>query len=57
VAFIDVDSISVTAAGTSPVIAIYDFVDAPNPTTFKVLLYNTSGSRVSGTFSWTARGV
>ena len=57
VAFIDVDSISVTAAGTSPVIAIYDFVDVPNPTTFKVLLYNTSGSRVSGTFSWTARGV
>jgi hypothetical protein len=57
VAFIDVDSISVTAAGTSPVIAIYDFVDVANPTTFKVLLYNTSGSRVSGTFSWTARGV
>jgi predicted phage tail protein len=55
--FIDVDSLSVTAAGTSAVIAIYDFVDVPNPTSFKVLLYNTSGARVSGAFSWSARGV
>jgi hypothetical protein len=55
--FIDVDSISVSAGGTSPVIAIYDFVDVPNPTSFKVLLYNTSGTRLSGAFSWSARGV
>ena len=55
--FIDVDSISVTPANTTAVIAVYDFVDAPNPTTFKVLLFNTSGTRVSGSFSWTARGV
>jgi predicted phage tail protein len=54
--FIDVDSISVTPSGTTPVIAIYDFVDVPNPTSFKVLLYNTSGVRVSGAFSWSARG-
>ena len=57
VPFVDVDSISVTASGTAAVIAIYDFVDVPYPTTFKVLLYNTSGSRVSGGFSWSARGV
>ena len=55
--FIDVNSIQVTAAGSSPIIAIYDFVDAPYPTTFKVLLYNTSGSRVSGTASFLLRGV
>jgi hypothetical protein len=55
-AFVDVDSISVTPSGTTPVIAIYDFVDVPNPTSFKVLLYNTSGTRVSGAFSWSARG-
>ena len=55
--FVDVISITVTPKGTSsPVIAIYDFVDTPNPTSFKVLLYNTSGTRVSGDFSWTARG-
>jgi predicted phage tail protein len=57
VAFVDIDSISVTPAGTTPVIGIYDFVDAPNPTQFRVLLYSTSGSRVSGAFSWSARGV
>jgi hypothetical protein len=55
-AFVDVDSISVTPSGTTPVIAIYDFVDVTNPTSFKVLLYNTSGTRVSGAFSWSARG-
>ena len=55
--FVDVVSITVTPKGTSsPVIAIYDFTDTANPTSFKVLLYNTSGTRVSGDFSWTARG-
>ena len=57
VPFIDVDSISVTPAGTTPVIAIYDFVDSPLPTSFKVLLFNSAGTRISGAFSWSARGV
>jgi hypothetical protein len=57
IAFVDVDSISVTPLTTSAVIAVYDFTDVPNPTSFKVLLFNTSGSRVSGGFSWSARGV
>ena len=57
VAFVDVASITVTPSATTGVIAVYDFVDAPNPTSFKVLLFNTSGTRVSGGFSWTARGV
>jgi hypothetical protein len=57
IAFVDVDSISVTPLNTSAVIAVYDFTDVPNPTSFKVLLYNTSGTRVTGTFSWSARGV
>jgi hypothetical protein len=57
VPFIDVDSISVTPVGTTPVIAIYDFVDVPNPTSFKVLLFNSAGTRISGAFSWSARGV
>ena len=56
-AFVDVDSISVTPLTTSAVIAVYDFVDVPYPTSFKVLLFNTSGTRVSGGFSWSARGV
>ena len=56
VPFIDVESISVTPSGTTPRIAIYDFVDAPNPTSFKVLLFDTAGNRVTGPFSWSARG-
>ena len=56
VSFVDVESITVTPSGTAARIALYDFTDVPNPTTFKVLLYDTSGNRVSGGFSWQARG-
>ncbi|MFZ5544407.1 MAG: phage tail protein [Pseudomonadota bacterium] len=56
VSFIDVTSIGVTASGTAARYALYDFVDAPNPTGFKVLLFDNNGNRVSGAFSWTARG-
>lgn len=55
--FIDVDSITVTAKGTTtPKIAIYDFTDAPNPTQFTVYLYDLSGVKVTGDFSWSAKG-
>jgi hypothetical protein len=57
VAFVDIDSISVTPLATTAVTAVYDFVDVANPTSFKVLLFNSSGTRVSGAFSWSARGV
>ncbi|NDC49733.1 MAG: hypothetical protein EBZ61_11775 [Micrococcales bacterium] len=57
VAFVDVESITVTPSGSSALLAIYNFVDEPNPTTFKVLLFDTSGNRVGGSFSWSARGV
>lgn len=57
VAFLDVASINVTPQGTGNVIAVVNFVDAANPTFFKVLLFNpATGARVSGPFSWTARG-
>jgi hypothetical protein len=55
--FVDVDSIVVTPAGITSATAVYDFVDAPNPTSFKVLLFNASGTRINGGFSWSARGV
>ena len=54
--FVDVQSITITPSGTTPLIPVYDFVDIPNPTHFSVYLYNTSGVRVSGNFSWSARG-
>lgn len=56
VAFIDVTSIVVTPLGTTARYAIVNFVDAPNPTTFKVLLFDSAGNRLSGDFTWTARG-
>jgi hypothetical protein len=54
--FLDVKSISVTPNSTNPVIAIYDFLDVPSPTSFSVYLFDKDGVRVSGDFSWTARG-
>ncbi len=54
--FLDVTSIVVSAKGTTAAYALYDFTDVPNPTSFKVLLFNTSGNRVSGDVSWTAQG-
>lgn len=55
--FSRVTSISVTPASTSAVFATYSFTDVVNPTSFKVLLWDTSGARLSGSFSWAAKGV
>jgi predicted phage tail protein len=55
--FVDVDSISITPLATTAVTAVYSFSDVPNPTQFSVYLFNSSGTRVSGGFSWSARGV
>lgn len=54
--FIDVESITVSVNSTSPVYALYDFVDSYNPLSFKVLLFDSSGTRVSGTASYSVRG-
>ena len=58
--FIDVRSILLTPkfnVVNGAMTAIYDFVDAANPTEFFVYLYKTSdGSRVSGEVSWQAEG-
>lgn len=54
--FIDVQAIVVTPLSTAARFAVYDFVDVPYPTSFKVLMFDTAGNRVSGNFSWTARG-
>lgn len=55
--FIDVESIVVTPLNASAArIAIVNFSDVPNPTSFKVILYNTSGVAQTGDITWTARG-
>lgn len=55
-AFIDIQDIQVTAIGTTELKAVANFVDAPNPTDFKVLLFDSSGTRVDGTVSYRAKG-
>lgn len=57
VPFLDINSITVTPLATVLQTAVYDFVDVPNPTSFKVLLFDSSGSRVDGTVGWSAKGV
>ncbi len=56
VPFIDVTSITLTPQGTSPRTAIFDFSWAPNETHFKVLMFDSSGARVSGSVSWSVKG-
>lgn len=56
VAFLDADTPLLQPAGTTPLWPAVDFSDVPNPTGFWAILYNTSGVRVTGSGSWTARG-
>lgn len=55
--FLDVDAIVVTPRSTTACYAIVDFTDAPNPTTFKILVFDTAGTRVTKDVGWEARGV
>lgn len=55
--YVDVTSISVTPIGNTPVFAIYDFTDVPNPTSFKILLFDRLGNRINGNASYTVEGV
>lgn len=55
--FVDVEAITLTPLGTTtPLIAIYDFTDTPDPLSFKILLYSTAGVRQTGTVSYSVRG-
>jgi hypothetical protein len=56
--FLDIGqgSIVVTPQGTSVLDWVVDFTDVPNPTGFKVLLYNSGGTRVDGVVRWQAEG-
>lgn len=56
VPFVDASTPVCQANGTTPLICVVDFADAPNPTGFRVYLYTTAGARVTGSGSWTARG-
>ncbi len=55
--FLDVSAIVVTPQGTTELKPVVDFTDIANPTSFKVLLFNSAGSRATADVRWTARGV
>lgn len=55
--FKDIDSITLTTDALQPIVAIYDFVDIPNPTNFKVYAFDSTGNRVTYPVSWKARGI
>lgn len=42
---------------SGPLTAIVDFKDVPNPTQFKVLVFDSAGQRATNLISWVARGV
>jgi hypothetical protein len=64
--FVDVQGINVTPNGNGvdsnggnagrKIIAVVDFTDAPNPTGFKVFLFDIDGNPVGGNFTWQCRG-
>lgn len=56
-AFRDIDSVTATPMGTTDLKVVIDFLDIPDPTDFKVYLFDTAGVRASGDVRWIARGV
>lgn len=57
--FLDVDAIQCTAAWQASypgAVSLYDFTDTMNPLSFKVLLYDNAGTRISGWVSYMVRG-
>lgn len=55
--FVDIQSVTVSAQGTTPLKAVYAFDDVPNPTGFYIYLFDQAGNRVTGVVSWSAKGV
>lgn len=56
-AFKALDALAVTPLSTLEQKAVYDFAFPPNPTTFKVFLFNAAGARIDGLVTWVARGI
>jgi len=55
--FVDVQGITVTPQGTTPLLAVVDFDDVPHPASFDVYLFNgATGAPATGQVRWTARG-
>ena len=57
VSFVDVESITATAQGTTAKQAVIDFNDAPDPTSFDLYLFDSGGAAATGDVRWQASGV
>jgi len=55
--FKDVKSITTTVGDTTGLIVVVDFTDIPDPTDFKVLVFNSAGVRQDALVYWKARGI
>jgi hypothetical protein len=57
--YLDAEQPVVTPGGTTPLVAVADFADVPNPTGFDVYLFNLDGTAATlpVTIGWTTRGV
>lgn len=55
--FLDIISLEGTLHGTTAGYAVINFTDAPNPTGFYGQVYDSGGSRTTGTISWSAEGL
>jgi len=56
--FRDIESITCTTkSDIEPYVVIFDFVDIPDPVSFRVFVFDTTGNRVSKTVDWKARGI
>lgn len=56
-AFLDVQSITHGAEGSTPMYVGHTLEDVPNPTGFRMFGWDTAGTRKSGWVSWGAKGV
>lgn len=56
--FKDIESITTTVKSTTePFYAIFIFTDVPNPTSFRVMAFDSSGNRVTKLVDWKVRGI
>jgi len=54
--FVDIVNITITPLGTTRKTFVCDFTDVPNPTFFKVYIYDMNGNRITSDFTWSAEG-
>jgi hypothetical protein len=55
--FLSVDSIMVTPISTTACFPVVDFAGGINPTSFKVLVFDNAGVRITKQIQWLARGI